>query len=280
MRDQIQLGLDGAATPEYIAVALDAYDVLVSIGSLAFEDELQQIIGLQDGISDNTLLVSRINDVLIYTVGDALHKHRITVTEDTDLPLMIDILRSVSLIEAYIIPETIADLTTTDLSDEEILAEIVPLFTARDSTEVLDHLTEVHPDVIQRIYEVTEMQHHYTPDAESSVPQDMDERLYQINQLRHRLGFDQLTLAHELACQGVRPGLTLGQLFELTLDKLDALMTPLVAGELLGLLLYSNYPIDDVAEAFEKAVAEYTDEYQEQVRIIESFTNQYVRFLA
>ncbi len=140
MYDTILLVLEDIATPEQTLLYSDGFKLLEEIGSDAHTEELLTIIGLQDGISDNTILISRIHDCLYYALKDVIQQYEIIISDEIDIPVMIALLRTISNIENYSIPGIINDILEQDLSNEEMLANLVELMTEYKEDEVFDYI--------------------------------------------------------------------------------------------------------------------------------------------
>ncbi len=267
MYEELQLALMDLISPERLDVFLEAQQLLSSMGLSDFEDEIQQVFGLQDGISDNDLLVSRVETILIYALGDALNQYGVTVREDTPLPVMIGIVQATANIEHYVIPEVLHDFTLGDWQPEEALAEMVPMFSTVSGVDAFDYITHVRPETITRIREITSAALQYRP-PEDTRPTDHKERISQINRLLRATDHAAPSIVVNLAKSGVGSGQPLASLMSYALEDLDKLSTDAVGPELLGLVYFSNVPLNQLFTTFRDLVRDYTDDYQEQVRIM------------
>lgn len=271
MYEELQLALMDLITPERLDVFLEAQQLLSSMGLSDFEDEIQQVFGLQDGISDNDLLVSRVETILIYAMGDALNQYGVTVRDDTPLEVMAGIAQATANIEHYVIPEVLHDITLGDWQPEEALAEMVPMFSAVSGVNAFDYLTHVKEDTITRIREITASVLQYRP-PEDNRPVDHKERIARINQLLRHTQHTAPAVVVNLAKSGVGSGQPLTSLMNYALEDLDKMNTDEVGIELLGLVYFSNTPLDNMTSTIRDVIQDYTDEYQEQVRIHTAIT--------
>lgn len=272
MYEELQLALADVVTPEQLDVLLECHQQLSDLGLSDFEDELQQVVGLQDGISDNDLFVSRIRDVLLYAVGDALTQYGVEVDDETPLNVMVGILQAVANIEHYIIPEHLHDLACSGRPSEEIIAEMTPMFSVVPGDEAFEHIVAVKDDTIIRLREITgQLLSYRTPDDHR--PADHTLKIAKINGLLNATQQQRPAKVNELAKSGVRSGQPLDTLLELSIEYLDAQPTTEVAIELLGLAYYSDVPMSELTDVLREVVREYTDDYQEQVKISHALTS-------
>lgn len=254
--------------PEQYAVMEETARVLTNLGSLAFYDELQQIIGMHDGISDTTLLTSRLHDLFVITVGDLLHKHGVEVVDDTPLPLMTSLLDVIASLTDYLIPTHLLDLLQSDAPDEERLAEAVSLLMVEDTTELLDTLVHVDPVLLNRLEDHLSEQTRYEVPETTQDPALIQDRVRTINALCRQLGEAGPTVVYTLAKNGIPPGQSLTTLIDITVDILDTHPTSQLSIELYAIALYSNEFGIAPHPLMTKAVDAYTDDYDEQVRLV------------
>jgi len=266
MLDELRIALHGIIPEERIRVFLEAQQLLSSIGLSSFEDELQNIIGMQDGISDNYLFVGRIQDVLIYALGDSLTQYGITVEENTTIPVMLGILQAVANVENYVIPQTLHDMTLTDWTPEELVSEMTPMFSDITGAEAFDAIVKVDDAVVTRLREITGQ-------ATEQNAEDLPHRdaktgaIKRINALLNATNHHHPQLVVEMAKSGIPSGQPLEVLLGETLETLDTLPTDKLALELLGLVFYSGSEPEEIGDVLKATIRDFTDDYQEQVRI-------------
>jgi len=266
MLDELRIALHGIIPEERIRVFLEAQQLLSSIGLSSFEDELQNIIGMQDGISDNYLFVGRIQDVLIYALGDSLTQYGITVEENTTIPVMLGILQAVANVENYVIPQTLYDMTLSDWTPEELVSEMTPMFSDITGAEAFDAIVKVDDAVVTRLREITSQ-------ATEQNAEDLPHRdaktgaIKRINALLNATNHHHPQLVVEMAKSGIPSGQPLEVLLGETLETLDTLPTDKLALELLGLVFYSGSEPEEIGDVLKATIRDFTDDYQEQVRI-------------
>lgn len=266
MHKELRIALKDVVSPERLWVLLEAYDLLSTVGLSDQDTELQNILGLQDGISDTNLLVGRVEDLLIYTVGNTLFQYGITVNEETPLSLMTYILDAISRVEYYVIPETLYSIASSDIQPEEVIAQVVPLLSpVTDDDEVFMALTHVSPDTINRLKTISAYQ-----DKQPTPHPDHDKKVALINGIYRETGGRVPVVVTEMAKDGVRLGTPLDAVLEMAFERLDEMnqsRSADIALELLGLVAYSDVAHENMVGTINAVIAEFTDEYSERVRM-------------
>lgn len=263
MFEELQLALMDVVMPERLFVILDAQRLLNELGLTTADEELQTIIGLQDGISDTDLLVGRVDDCLTIALRSALREYGVTPGDDVRMPVLTALLRTVGQFEFYLVPTLLAERMEAALSNEELLASVVPLFTEVSENEAFEALTQVEDATITRMRTVTRelLTHHPTTPREVN---QRDLRTHRINQiLVHTQRFHPVH-ALELSQAGVGMGLPLEHLVDLTVERLEALDLEPLAYELIGLGYYSNTPVDTLLVTLQELTRSLTDDLQQQ----------------
>jgi hypothetical protein len=246
MRHELEITLRDVVNELRLRHLLEAYDLLNEIGLSSHDSELQNIFGLQDGVSDNALYVDRVETVLILALGMVAQQYSVTLREDTPLDLMTKLIKALALFERYIQTEFFEGILTSDeLDDIEKVAELIPLVAVEiDYQDILDYVTEVKPTVIARMLEITRENALMVEEEEVEV-QSKRYRTQLINRLQGL--FEAPLLIYRLAKSGYQLGTPLHQLVEPVLDELGDISQEgpdRYVGELLGLYLYSNTPVD------------------------------------
>lgn len=263
MNEELALALLDVVSPERLEVITNTSSVLEALGFTSHTFEIQQILGLQDGESDNFLLVSRIEDALTVGVWCTLKQFGV-VTHDAPLGLLAPLLEGLGLIEHYVIPVDLYSLALSDESPEEVLSTIIPYVSTLEEDQVFDLLTEVKSTCIDRIRQVlyAKMQAAEQPTGyDVSTPQ-AKRKLNHLNRLIKLAQDKNATLiVKRLADEGVPIGRAITDLYPLALEHLEETSsTQLMAYELLGLWLYSDADISTPIQTFGDAVNAFTDE--------------------
>lgn len=257
MHLELQLALQHAVTPERLEQILAAHRLLVDVGQTAMDDELLQVLGLDD--ADQTLLVSRVTDVLYAGLRQCLQEFEIEMSDTAPLGLMTDVLTTVANLEYYLIPETLLDIANDDSWPEEVIARLVPLLTGSQTDEVLEHLLTVSPTCIARIRQIAE-DHLGLREVQVRRPEQHERRIRLLNRLTTLTQGANPQIVKRLAKNGVNSGLSPDILLELALPMLDELEPDQLPGELLGLVYFSNTPLDRVEIVTSDLIGDYCDD--------------------
>lgn len=269
MHEELQLALTDVVSPERLGVILDAQRVLNDAGLTTADDELQLVLGLHDGISDYDLTVSRVAGVLMLALGNVLTDHGVECRDDTSMSIMVGIVHTLINFENYLIPESLVSIVESGMTNEEILASLVPLFTELDETETWECLVEVSDDSIRRMRVVAnDLTSKMPPEAKDEVTH-RDLRVKRINQILANTQQIHPRIVLELANRGVRMGQCPDLLVDLSLEELEMLDLEPLASELLGLTYYSNSNIEDIYTTLMYLVDELADDPDVRVRLRE-----------
>ncbi len=267
MYEEIQVGLDGVVTPERMDVLLETYRQLTKSGLDALNDELIGIFNMQDGIADNAMFASRVEDCLMIGAIEVLRTHGITVNPQTaEMTTLTDTIQTLNDFEHYIVPEVLVGLVGPDEEPDLALASVVALFTDSTEDDVINAVDAVETSVIERMRAVAERQMEYEAEAQS-VPPDHNERIGHINTLIRQYEGRHPAIVMEMAEHGIPSGQRLNNLFEQVFEQIDGYTPKELGVEFLGLVLYSDTPLSDVYEVASGLPQEFTDSHSEQYRI-------------
>lgn len=272
MNEELALALLDVISPERLEVFTNTSTVLEELGFTAHTFEIQQILGLQDGESDNFLLVSRIEDCLTVAVWSVLKQFGV-VTHDAPLAVLAPLLEGLGLIEHYITPVDLYTLVLSDDSPEEVLAMVIPYVSQLDEDSVLELLVSVAPTCITRIREVlyAKMQAGAQPEGyDVSTPQ-AKRKLTHLNQLVLKAKEKNVELiVKKLADSGVPIGRDIVDLYPMTVEYLEEVPNnQQLAYELVGLYLYSDVDISTPVQTLTAAINAFTDELSEQHQLLQ-----------
>lgn len=155
MNEELMLALEGVVTPEQLDAYLNATRVLEGVGLSSHMDELQQVFGMQDGVSDNDLFRDRVHGVLVSAVEHCLDQYGIHMMDTTALPVSTAILESVALVEQYILPESLlAVAASEDDSPEDVIAELTQMIAGHQDVDYVEHLASVDSATVVRLESV------------------------------------------------------------------------------------------------------------------------------
>jgi len=244
MRDTLELALTDVVGPEQLQVILDAATQLETCGLSAPSDDLQTVIEIQDAMSDNALLVSRVNDILYLAYEEAFASLGVTVDDEATLAFKTALLDAITSLDYYIIPEQIQLLYQAPFTNEEIVAHLMPIFTPYDLELAVMWITQVSDATIARLKEVIDAKVQLNTQADVQSPKDNAARLSRLNRLIKLVGAEQVSAVYTLAQAGVRAGRPLDALLTQLLPQLEGLEPEHVTSELYAVLLFSDTPLD------------------------------------
>lgn len=246
MRDTLELALTDVVGPEQLQVLVEAVTQLETCGLSTPSDDLQTVIEIQDAMSDNALLVSRVNDILYLAYEEAFASLGVTVDEEATLAFKTALLDAITSLDYYIIPEQIQLLYQAPFTNEEIVAHLMPIFTPYDLELSVMWITQVSDATIARLKEVIDGKVQLNSEADVQSPKDNAARLSRLNRLIKLVGAEQVSAVYTLAQAGVRAGRPLDALLTQVLPQLDGFEPEQVTSELYALLLFSDTPLDQL----------------------------------
>lgn len=273
MNLELQMALEGLVTPERLEVMLEAHKLLQKLGLDVVADDLQEVIEIQNGNTDNSILVSRLDDVLMIGLNQALTEMGVALTDEASMTVQTSILHTVASLEDYLIPDHMVGLCMGDFSNEEIVANMTPIFTTVGVEEAMDVLVEVSDALVQRINEVALAAIQLRgPDPIDLLP-DNTRRVARLNRLIKAKGADKCSIVVELANAGVRCGRPLSSLLEQHVEVMDGFDSDHLACELLALVYFSNAEFDQAFKTAHGLVQDFSDELSEQNRLNKYLTD-------
>jgi hypothetical protein len=275
MRHEIDVALTGLITEEQKDVLLSGYDVLQTVGLSDVDVELQTVLGLQDGISDSYLLVSRLQDVLLLATGGCLNQYGIVLRDDTPFPVMSEILLGLATFENQLLPEHMMEiLEADDLGNIEKTAEILAITTSENEDTLYEYIVDVRESLLVRMVNVLK-EAFQLKDVEPEDAERTTENRYRARQIHHLCrGFDgHPTIVFELASSGVAMGTPIHLMVPDVFDQLDALSTGDLAVELLGLIWYSDTPMNNSPKVLENYLEDFNDDYEAKMRGLETVSD-------
>lgn len=272
MNEELMLALEGVVTPLQLEQYLNALRVLEGVGLSTHMDELQQVFGMQDGISDNDLFRDRVQGVFVVAVEHCLKQYGITLVDETPLPVGVAILESVALVEQYILPESLLSLASTmDDRPEEVIAELTHMIAGHQDVDYVMHLDHVDPATIVRMEHLLRERVAYevTPSPMGELER---QRIRLTNYCLHRLPRTQAVEETEAYLKnGLHPLVPMEELLDMVMEAvdLDEYTTETVAGPLLLIWAFS-YPTTGhvtLDPSFTATVNAFTDDPTEIGRI-------------
>lgn len=273
MLQELDLALNDVVLPERLELLLDTYALLNKLGMDDVDTELQQIIGLQDGISDTDLFVSRVSDCLELACRELLTQFGVALIDELPLTTILGVLQTVTDFEYYIIPENVIDIIDSSDTNEEVVVRMTPLFSGLDEVTAMEAVLSVSDSTIARIRQVC-LENHVQDPEERELPDYYQWRIDTINHIL-RATPDMPHLAKQLVDNGIRLGLPLDVVVGQVIDQLAEVPIPDLGTEIIMLVCFSATPIDELGTAAIEIAKALTDDLTEQNRIRRSVVKAY-----
>lgn len=258
----MQYILDSVLTPliteERKEVILSCVASLESLDYQAALDELQQVVEIQDGLSTNEMLLSRIDDV-IWTAHETIFKnHEVTVSAEATQEVRQSVVDVLANFNRYIVPDQLLMLFEGAFMSEEILAQMVQLFTTVKFDEAWPEIQYVSPQLIATMREEVERQVRYRGLEEADATPVL--RVKMVNDYIRMVGGETFSMLLDLSNAGVRIGTRdISGLVQQSIEALDRKDPAVAALELFGLTIMSNVPVDQIDKKVRELIADYSD---------------------
>lgn len=259
--------LDSVLTP---LITEDRKEIILecvaSLESGGFEtalDELHQIIEIQDGISDNAMLLGRIDDVIFTAQSRVFNEHQITVSLESSMAVRSSIVRALANFDTYILPDQLLMLFQGGFTPDEIIANMAAIFSDVDSEDVREVIVEVSVELMRAIEDVVTKNLMVRGVPTTKVAPVSRIRL--VNRALDAVGREPLSMITELAAAGVRVGTPIKLLIEQSMTALDRYTPDAAAVQILGLVLFSDVPVDAIQKTTIDLCEDFTDNRMEQV---------------
>lgn len=268
MRPFLVTALEDIVGEDQLRVMTDALTLLESLDLSAPSDEIQTIVEIQDSMSDNAIMVSRINDVIYIAYEEAFASFGISLIDNTPLAFKVALLQAVTSLEHYIIPEEIKLLYQAPFGNEEIIANIVPIFSSFTLEQALEYVVEVSDALIQRIEDVIDARLLTMVDPDQPPPvADNVKRVARLNRLITTQGSEQVSVVYKLATAGVRTGRPLNALLEQNFEALEGFETDQLVSELVALVVFSDEPLTNIKAKVMELIADFQPDLSSQRRM-------------
>jgi hypothetical protein len=263
--------LDSLLTPliteERKEVLLDCVASFEEMDYSVALDELHMVCEIQDGLSDNAMLLGRLDDIIHIAHHTLFREHQIQVDPEATQAQCQAIVRTLTSLEHYILPDQIAQVLDGGFDNEAIFAHLVPLVSEFVFEDIEPLILFVSDPLIEAISSLIRERMRLYGLADYAVP-DVSKIRY-INQCLQRVGKDRMSLIVELSNSGVRAGRPLPELMGLSLDALDRLNPVEAAFQLLGLVVFSDTPVEQTKSTVIDLIEDYTENLLEQ-RLMEN----------
>ncbi|QBJ02614.1 putative structural head protein [Pseudomonas phage Psa21] len=259
----MQFIIDSVLTPliteERKEIILSCVASLESLDYQAALDELHQVVEMKDGMCDNEMLVSRIDDVIWNAHETIFKQHEVTVSAEATQEIRQSIVEVLSSFDKYIIPDQLLLLFDGDFMSEEILAHMCQLFTSVKMDEAWPEIKDVSPNLINTMREEIERQVRYRGLQDADV--SPISRIKMINDYIRLFPIETFSMMLDLSRSGIRVGVRgIDELVEQSLNGLDQKEPVHAALEIFGLLLLSNVPVEQIPRKSRDLLQSYTDD--------------------
>lgn len=234
--------LDKITSPERKRIYLDACKALFEVGISEHEFAIDQEISMVDN-GTTEMFLTALDNLLLPMIVQCVYELGVVLEEHVTLEQATDVLRGLNAIENYGDPDTICNLCHSDDGPEAALSDILPLLGRYESADYLTYLSQVSPDTMKRIEDLTRK------DVVGEEPSTL-----QVNRARSRLTpfvqkFTDALVLHALK-DGARLGIHISDLITPYRDVIEELSTERAAVELFGFALASD------AESLDKVLSE------------------------
>jgi len=269
----MQFIIDSVLTPliteERKDVILSCVASLESLDYQAALDELHQIVEMKDGMCDNEMLVSRIEDVIWYAHETIFKQHEVKVSMEATQEIRQSIVDVLSNFDKYVIPDQLLLLFEGGFMPEEILAHMCQLFTSVKMDEAWPEIVSVSPRLLNTMKEEIERQVRYRglDDADPTPLQ----RVKMVNDYIRAFGEGTFSMLLDLSRNGVRIGTReISPLLQQSLEALDRKEVEHAAMEIFGLLLLSNTPVEEIPRKARDLIGDFTDNNIDNTNMLNS----------
>lgn len=150
MFDELDAYLDLVATPEQKDLCLDACRTLLWVGEERHVEPIDDELVVAGSVEGDPL-TNIMQGILLPLYVRVLNEYGVLFTGEITLPIAVDMLKGLLLLDNYDNPEAILTLCQTDESHEEIFAELLVLGGRYHSDDYLQYIREVSPDLLKRI---------------------------------------------------------------------------------------------------------------------------------
>lgn len=258
----MQFILDSVLTPliteERKEVILSCVASLESLNYQAALDELHQVVEFNDTMGDNTMLLSRIDDIIWNAHESIFKQHEVQVSPEATQEVRQSVVDVLANFNTYVIPDQLLMLFEGGFMPEEVLAQMVQLFTAVKFDEAWPEIKDVSPQLMNTMREEIERQVRYRGLEEADPVPVL--RVKMVNDYVRTFGPDAFSMTLDLSKSGVRVGARdITELVQQSLQALDRKNPEHAALELFGLAMLSSVPVEEIEKRVRGLIADYSD---------------------
>lgn len=269
----MQFILDSVLTPliteERKEVILSCVASLETLDYQEALDELHQVVEFNDSMGDNSMLLSRIDDI-IWNAHDTIFKrHEVKVSAEASQEVRQSIVDVLSSFNKYIIPDQLLLLFEGGFMPEEVLAQMVQLFSVVKFDEAWPEILEVSPQLMNTMREEIERQVRYRGLEDADVTPVR--RVKMVNDILRIAGHQTFSMLMDMSQAGVRIGTqAISGLVQQSLEGLDRKEPPAVALELFGLVLMSSVEVPLIEQKVRELIADFGEGNTNTLQMIET----------
>ena len=243
----------------------DIIECVASLEEMNYEaalDEISLIVETEDTV-DTVTTLTRIDTVLTTAQAVFINSYGITLEPGLSLSQTQCIVRCLMSLEFYILPEQLELLLQGDYDNEHVLGLLVETLEGLDVDITLPYIMHVSDSFIVNLkHLVADRLMLVAPVSDYTTPVS---RIRLINRVLTEFGESSISLALELIRSGRRVGSPLRELIDPSIEILDALDVNDTLGlELLGLILISDVPTDELYNVIHTEIDSFTDSILER----------------
>lgn len=154
MAQDFELTMQSFTTPEYASILNEAFDTLSNLNYTEHSSIIKNDLMLIENY-DGPAFLSIVENTLIDFLDDYLSQHDILLLSDK-IADYLPFVEMLSNFDNYGDPVTIMDIVEAGESPEDIIAELIPLFTLVDKETALTQIESVSDSLIEKIVEITQ----------------------------------------------------------------------------------------------------------------------------
>lgn len=271
MFEELQVYLKNVTSPENISIILNSLKVLEENGRTSIGDYLEEFMAtIEERTSEENLIY--LNDTLINQYEITLNEFGIFISEDeVQLKILVSILEGLNAIERTDNPIPILDKCQSDDDPEEILSEILEMYTNVTWDQYLLTITSVNPSLIEKIKTTL-------PDIEENdtVPKSEEFILLRIrNHLENNPNLWVLEEVDNGFLIGQKLDYYLNKFTEYFIEKEDLKDAKEIANQYLGFVLLSEIENED----FQNVVLEALEDIVDDVNLLSKISIEVISIL-
>lgn len=261
MREELYLILSTSLTAERVAILMDLYDTIISVGLLNVDEEILDIIASYNKEPDNAAYIDTLSALIVIVAKDLCDSFGTSFNEEVPINVIRGVLLTLTGFEFYIIPEDILDICWQDIDNEQKLSKIVTYFSDVTEMECLDYVAGVEANTIGRIQQVCEDHFH---DDEVVIDETKSAKIRIINNFLTANDDNMGELTLMLARNGFAMGAPLDMVISEVYEPLSNMPLNKMAKEILVLVLYSRHDFETLGAGCMEVLTYMIDDLKDQ----------------